>query len=106
MSLSPLPEFNEAWNAGVVRLAAAETVQPHIIKVLRVGTGDLLEASVRRTAQRRVRAWKRKSSRNGTRGKFCFAESAPRASSSWRRDELPLWVAERPGLRWHRCLRA
>ena len=49
MSLSPLPEFDEAWNAGVVRLAAAKTVQPHIIKVLRVGTGDLLEASVRRT---------------------------------------------------------
>ena len=44
MSLGLLPKFDEARKACVVCLLAAEAVQTLIIKVLRAGTGDLLEA--------------------------------------------------------------
>jgi hypothetical protein len=44
MSLGPLLTFDEARKAGVVYILAVEAVQTLIIKVLRVKTGDLLEA--------------------------------------------------------------
>jgi hypothetical protein len=46
MSLGLLPMFDEAWEAGVVCILAAEAVQTLIIKVLRVKAGDLFEAGL------------------------------------------------------------
>ena len=46
MSLGLLPTFDEAWKACVVCILRLKQGQTLIIKVLRVKTGDLLEAGL------------------------------------------------------------
>ncbi len=50
--------------------------------------------------------WRKRISRNAIRGRFCSAQSAQKASVSWRRVESRLSGVEQPGPRWRLCLDA